>query len=131
MLSTLIMTQLSPTTSLPLLLVAYALFGIGLGMVNPAITNNAVAGMPLAQAGVAAAIASTSRQVGAALGIAIAGTVVSTSRANGTSFTLATHPIWWIMTGCGAIVFILAWASATQWARDSVERAAGELTVAA
>ena len=46
-------------------------------MVNPAITNNAVAGMPLAQAGVAAAIASTCAQVGAALGVAIAGTVVS------------------------------------------------------
>jgi len=127
MLSTLILTQLSPSTSLSLLLVAYALFGAGLGMVNPAITNNAVAGMPLAQAGVAAAIASTSRQVGAALGIAIAGTVVSTSRARGTSFTLATHTIWWIMTGCGAIVFFLAWASATQWARDSVKLAALEL----
>ena len=50
-------------------------------MVNPAITNNAVAGMPLAQAGVAAAIASTSRQVGAALGVAVAGTVVAASRA--------------------------------------------------
>lgn len=130
LLSTLIMTQLSPGTPLDLLLVAYALFGLGLGMVNPAITNNAVAGMPLAQAGVAAAIASTGRQVGAALGVAIAGTVVSASRAKGSSFTLATHPIWWIMMGCGAIVLFLGWASATAWARKSADLAAAELTAA-
>ena len=51
--------------------IAYVLFGIGFGAVNPPITNAAVSGMPPAQAGVAAAIASTSRQVGASLGIAI------------------------------------------------------------
>jgi EmrB/QacA subfamily drug resistance transporter len=130
LLSTLLMTQLNPTTPLPVLLVAYALFGLGLGMVNPAISNSAVAGMPLAQAGVAAAIASTGRQVGAALGVAIAGTVVSSSRASGSSFTRATHPIWWIMSGCGAIVLFLGWASATTWARKSANHAAAELTVA-
>lgn len=122
-LSTAILTQLTPETPLVLLLIAYALFGLGLGMVNPAISNNAVAGMPLAQAGVAAAIASTARQVGAALGVAIAGTVVAMSRARGSDFSLATHPIWWIMTGSGAIVFFLGWASETTWARESAERA--------
>lgn len=126
--STLMMTQLTSDTPLALLLVAYVFFGLGLGMVNPAITNNAVAGMPLAQAGVAAAIASTGRQVGAALGVAIAGTVVSTSRAQGTSFTLATHPIWWIMTVCGGAVLFLGWASTTTWARQSAANAAAELS---
>ncbi len=130
MLSTLLLTHLDLKTPLPLLLIAYALFGVGLGMVNPAITNSAVAGMPLAQAGVAAAIASTSRQVGAAFGVAIAGTVVSASRSRGTDFALATHPIWWIMTGCGAIVFFLAWLSATAWSRETANRAAAELTTA-
>jgi anti-sigma factor RsiW len=43
-------------------MLSYLSFGLALGMVNPAITNNAVAGMPLSQAGVAAAIASTGRQ---------------------------------------------------------------------
>jgi EmrB/QacA subfamily drug resistance transporter len=122
MLSTLLLTQLDVSTPLPLLLTAYALFGVGLGMVNPAITNNAVAGMPLSQAGVAAAIASTGRQVGAALGVAIAGTVVATSHKSGTDFALATHPIWWIMTSCGAIVIFLAWASNTNFARASSEQ---------
>ena len=64
--STLMLTELSRQTPLGWLLAAYALFGVGLGMVNPAIADSAVAGMPLSQAGVAAAIASTSRQVRAA-----------------------------------------------------------------
>src|ERR1700748_1457856 len=100
------LTGLGHETRAGWLLVAYALFGVGLGMVNPAISNNAVAGMPLAQAGVAAAIASTSRQVGAAIGIAVSGTVLAMSRARGTDFTRATHPIWWIMTACGAAVLL-------------------------
>jgi EmrB/QacA subfamily drug resistance transporter len=119
LLSTLMLTRLTTDTPILLLLFAYALFGIGLGMVNPAITNNAVAGMPLSQAGVAAAIASTGRQVGAALGVAIAGTVVHTNHARGSDFAQATHPIWWIMTACGAIVLLLGWASNTTWAKAS------------
>jgi EmrB/QacA subfamily drug resistance transporter len=122
--STLMLTELSPHSPVGWLFAAYALFGVGLGMVNPAITNNAVAGMPLSQAGVAAAIASTSRQVGAALGVAISGTVVAVSRARGTDFTTATHAIWWAMTVCGAAVLVLGLASNTDWARASAERVA-------
>ena len=127
-LSTGMLTQLSAGTPFILLLSAYALFGVGLGMVNPAITNNAVAGMPLSQAGVAAAIASTSRQVGAALGVAIAGTVVSAKHARGSDFTHATHPIWWMMTACGIIVLLLGWASNTSWAHASTSRVASLLS---
>jgi hypothetical protein len=89
-------------------------------MVNPAIANSAVEGMPRSQAGVAAAIASTSRQVGAALGVAVAGTVVSTSHAHGSDFTQATHAIWWIMVACSASILLLGWASNTPWAHSSV-----------
>ncbi len=125
-LSTLMLTQLSVNTSM-LLMTAYTLFGVGLGMINPAITNSAVAGMPLAQAGVAAAIASTGRQVGAALGVAIAGTVVSTSHSGGIDFTRATHPIWWLMAACGAIVLLLGAASNTARARATTQRVASLL----
>lgn len=129
LLSTSMLTHLSAATPLIVLLVAYALFGVGMGMINPAISNTAVAGMPLAQAGVAAAIASTSRQVGAALGVALAGTVVSASRAHGTSYTQATHPIWWAMMGCGAIVMGFGWLSSTTWSRESTEKVAALLSV--
>ena len=127
LLSTWMLTRLTVSTPMVLIMIAYVLFGVGLGMVNPAITNNAVAGMPLTQAGVAAAIASTGRQVGAALGVAVAGTVVTASRAKGSDFTQATHPIWWIMTGCSAIVLLLGWASTTAWAHASTERVASLL----
>jgi EmrB/QacA subfamily drug resistance transporter len=127
LLSTLLLTGLSVSTPMVLILLAYVLFGVGLGMVNPAITNNAVAGMPLSQAGVAAAVASTGRQVGAALGVAVAGTVVSASHAKGSDFTQATHPIWWIMTACGAIILLLGWASNTSWAHASTGQVASLL----
>lgn len=123
-LSTLLLTQLSATTPIALLLIAYVLFGLGLGMVNPAISNSAVSGMPLSQAGVAASVASTSRQVGAALGVAVAGTVVSLSHAHHTDFARATHPIWWIMVGCGAFVLLAGWVSSTKWATSSAQRVA-------
>ncbi len=123
-LSTLMLTRLAPHTSVGWLVAAYALFGVGLGMVNPAISNSAVAGMPLSQAGVAAAIASTSRQVGAAIGVAVSGSVVAISHARGTDFSTSTHAIWWVMTACGATVLVLGFASNTAWARASTERIA-------
>jgi EmrB/QacA subfamily drug resistance transporter len=122
--STLMLTSLSRHTPAAWLLLAYALFGVGLGMVNPAISNSAVAGMPLSQAGVAAAIASTSRQVGAAIGVAVSGTMVAMSHARGTDFTTATHAIWWVMTACGAAVLALGLASDTAWSRASTKRVA-------
>lgn len=64
---------LDPTTPLPLLFFSYVLLGIGFGTVNPPITEIAVSGMPRGRAGVAAAISTTSRQVGQTLGVAIIG----------------------------------------------------------
>lgn len=125
--SAVLLTGLSAGTAIWVLLVSYVLFGVGLGMVNPAITNNAVAGMPLSQAGVAAAIASTSRQVGAALGVAVAGTVVHASRAHGTDFARATHPVWWAIAVAGVVVLGAGLVSSTAWAKRSVERAKGLL----
>ena len=122
--SALILTQLSAITSIALLIVAYILFGLGLGMVNPAISNSAVSGMPLSQAGVAASVASTSRQVGAALGVAIAGTVVSRSHAHHTDFARATHPIWWAMVASGCLAIFAGYVSNTTWAKSSTERVA-------
>lgn len=122
LLSTLLLTRLSPTLPLGWLLLAYALFGAGLGMVNPAITDSAVAGMPLSQAGVAAAIASTGRQVGAAFGVAIAGTVVATSHTHGVDFSRATHPVWWAMAAGGVLTMALGWLASTPWGQASAKR---------
>ena len=73
--SSVMLTVITPTTQSGYLLAAYFLFGIGCGLVNPPITNTAVSGMPASQAGVAAAVASTSRTVGLTLGVAVIGAV--------------------------------------------------------
>lgn len=118
--SMLILVRLSDAMPLPVLLVSYVLFGIGLGMVNPAISNTAVAGMPLSQAGVAAAIASTGRQVGAALGVAVAGTVIVMAKQHHADFARSTHPVWWAMLASGVLVLAAGAVSNTAWSRASV-----------
>ena len=78
----LMLVSLSADTPLRWLLAAYCVFGLGFGAVNPPITNTAVSGMPPSQAGVAAAVATTSRQVGLTLGVAVVG-AVATARVDG------------------------------------------------
>jgi EmrB/QacA subfamily drug resistance transporter len=120
--SALMMTQLTQTTPIPLLLLTYVIFGVGFGMVNAPITNTAVSGMPKAQAGLAAAVASTSRQVGASLGVALAGTILGMHVHQ--DFAEATHPFWWLITGAGCTVLLLAWLSNTPWAHATTRHAA-------
>lgn len=106
-LSALMLTRLSDTTSLIYLGAAYLAFGIGFGLMNAPITNAAVAGMPRAQAGVAAAIASTSRQIGATLGVAILPAVAfGQLHGNvGDGLAIASHPAWWITVAAAVILF--------------------------
>ena len=69
------LTFLTATTPVWQLLVVFAVFGIGFSMVNAPITTAAVSGMPLDRAGAASAVASTSRQVGVSIGVALCGSV--------------------------------------------------------
>ncbi|MEW2408211.1 MFS transporter [Streptomyces griseoviridis] len=113
-----------------LLVVGYVLFGIGFGFVNAPITNTAVSGMPRAQAGVAAAVASTSRQLGQTLGVAVIGAVLASGVGASSfkdSFVTAAAPGWWILTGCGAAVLILGALTSGRWARGTAERTAKRL----
>ncbi|WP_406203083.1 MULTISPECIES: MFS transporter [unclassified Streptomyces] len=117
-------------TSNATLILGYAMFGIGFGFVNAPITNTAVSGMPRAQAGVAAAVASTSRQLGQTLGVAVVGAVlaagVSVSSYRET-FVDAAVPGWWILTGCGLMVLIVGAVTSGPWARRTAERTAERL----
>ncbi len=128
--SALLLTGLSATTPLWHLLLAYVLFGAGFGMVNAPITNTAVSGMPRSQAGSAAAIASTSRQIGVSLGVALSGTVVASalagavggSPAQAARLAQATHAMWWVTALCGVCIVLLGLLSSTAWAKKSAER---------
>jgi hypothetical protein len=117
----LIMTNLTSTTPMLLLIAAYLLFGIGFGMVNAPITNTAVSGMPMQQAGVAAAVASTSRQIGQSLGVALIGSVVTGSIHGSLQAGLASasHTGWWIIVGCAIVIFCLGLLTTGRWAKNT------------
>ncbi|MFJ9340650.1 MFS transporter [Streptomyces sp. NPDC101733] len=125
--SGLLFAAFSAEGSTTLMFVGYVLFGIGFGLVNAPITNTAVSGMPRAQAGVAAAVASTSRQTGGALGVAVIGAVLAAGTAGGADFTTATRPAWWIITGCGVLVLLVGAATTGPWADATARRTAREL----
>ncbi|MFH8575542.1 MFS transporter [Streptomyces zaomyceticus] len=111
----------------PLLFTGYVVFGIGFGLVNAPITNTAVSGMPRAQAGVAAAVASTSRQVGQTLGVAVVGAVLAAGVGAGTSpddFAAAARPAYWVVTACGLAVLAVGALTSGKWARRTAERTA-------
>ena len=106
-------------------------FGLGQGWLNAPITNSAVAGMPRSQAGVAAGIASTGRQVGSSLGVAVMGSVLAAGlhgRSLAAGFTAATRPGWWIVAAAGVVVFALALYTTGRGGRASAARTASLIT---
>ena len=107
-----LLTQLSDTTSLSYLLLSYVMFGIACGLVNAPISNTAVSGMPDSQAGVAASVASASRQTGSVLGVAITGSIVAGAPAAG--LASASHAAWAVLAVCGLVVAALGFASTTK-----------------
>jgi EmrB/QacA subfamily drug resistance transporter len=121
-----LLTRITPTTPALYLLIAYLVFGAGIGLINPPITNTAVSGMPGAQAGVASAIASTSRQVGVTLGVAVLGAITGGGLGShiGPSFAAATHRGWVVVVGLGVGILILGVLTTGRWANATARRTA-------
>ncbi|MFE6778319.1 MFS transporter [Streptomyces sp. NPDC057702] len=126
--------------SLAVLFSAYALFGIGFGMVNAPITNTAVGSLPRSQAGVAAAMASTSRQLGQALGVAVIGALMATgahpattgtgaadTAVDAAAFTDAGRTAWWLIAGCGGAILLIGTLTSGRWAQSTAQRTARRL----
>ena len=123
--ATLMLTRLTATTAVWQLLVFFAVFGIGFSMVNAPITNAAVSGMPTDRAGAASAVASTSRQVGVSLGVALCGSVAGAAIAtSGADFAIAARPLWLICAGLALFIIALAVYSTSARALRSAERLA-------
>jgi EmrB/QacA subfamily drug resistance transporter len=93
-------------TGIGLLALADLLVGIGFGFANAPITNTAVSGLPPTRAGVAGGITSTARQLGSALGIAIAGSIVVD--ASPADLAQASRPAWLLVVGCGLLVLVVS-----------------------
>ena len=128
----LLLSGLSTSWSTPHLILVFAIFGIGAGAVNAPITQAAVSGMPAAQAGVASGIASTSRQIGTSLGVAITGSILAANLHGPltTRFVPATHADWLLLAACGVVILILGLVSTSRWALNTATRTAASYEAA-
>jgi EmrB/QacA subfamily drug resistance transporter len=123
--ATVMLAGLSATTPVWQMLIIFAVFGIGFSMVNAPVTNAAVSGMPTDRAGAASAIASTSRQVGVSVGVALCGSVAGSAlSAAGTDFATAARPLWLICAALGVVIIVLGFYSTSGRALRSANRLA-------
>jgi EmrB/QacA subfamily drug resistance transporter len=124
--------SLSPSTPAAWLATALAVLGAGLGLVNPPITQVGISGMPPAQAGVASAVISVTRQVGSVLGVAVMGAMITAGVAAGTAagrphaaaLAAATHAPWALAAGCGLLIAVTGLVTSTTRARATASAAA-------
>ena len=123
--ATLLMSFMTAGTPIWQLIAIFAVFGIGFSMVNAPITTAAVSGMPLDRAGAASAVASTSRQVGVSLGVALCGSIAGAAiSAPGADFVADARPLWLGCAGLGLVVLALGLYSTSPRAISSAERLA-------
>jgi predicted MFS family arabinose efflux permease len=114
-----LLIPLTAYTSIAYLLATYAVFGLGAGLVTPPISNTAVSGLPRDQAGVAGALASSGRQFGIAVGVAVTGSIVT---GTGAGFVAASHAAWAVLGGCGVLALLLGVVSTGRWAQAAAIR---------
>ncbi|XVU28926.1 MFS transporter [Actinoplanes sp. CA-054009] len=90
-----LLVGLSAHTPIAHLLTAYAVFGAGAGLITPPTSNTAVSGLSRDQAGVAGALASSVRQFGVAVGVAVSGAITADGIA------------WAVLGGLGVVALVL------------------------
>jgi EmrB/QacA subfamily drug resistance transporter len=121
--ATLMLAELTVTAPVWVVLGIFALFGAGLAMANSPITTAAVSGMPTDRAGAASAMASTSRQVGVSIGVALCGSLAGSAlTARSADYAADARPLWLVCTALGVIITVLAVASTSRRALRSAER---------
>jgi EmrB/QacA subfamily drug resistance transporter len=123
--ATILLSFLTAHTPVWALVCIFAVFGIGFSMVNAPITNAAVSGMPTDRAGAASAVASTSRQIGVSLGVALCGSIAASALADArVDFAAAARPLWLVCALLGLVVLGLGIFSTSTRAIRSAERLA-------
>ncbi|MET8770137.1 MFS transporter, partial [Streptomyces sp. NPDC004658] len=73
-----LLTRTTAHSGLPLLVPAFLLWGLGVGLLTPAVVAAALAAVPTERSGLASAVNNTARQTGGAIGIAVAGAIAGT-----------------------------------------------------
>ena len=117
------LTRIGSGTPVPQLMITFAAFGVGFGLINAPITNSAVSGMPRDRAGAASAVASTSRQIGVSIGVALCGSLTTAGAAAGigAGFAESTHTIWWAVAVVGIVIAALGVLSASRWGQRTAD----------
>jgi EmrB/QacA subfamily drug resistance transporter len=118
---------LSPSTSSLRLAVTLMVLGAGLGLVNPPITSAGIAAMPPAQAGVASAVISSTRQVGNVLGVAVMGAMLTggiggrmaAGATRAQALTAATHAPWLLAVTCGLLIAAIGFGTTSVRAQQT------------
>jgi len=120
---------LTPTTPLWVLVPIFTSVGITFGMVTVPINYAAVSGMPQDRAGAAAGIASTSKQVGMSLGVALSGVFASGALSPPAGdFTKSGDPLWLFTLALGLVIGALGIISTSPRAMRSADRLVPLLT---
>ncbi|MFC9994856.1 MFS transporter [Nocardia sp. NPDC127526] len=91
-------------------LTAYGCLGAGVGMMNTPITDTAISGLPRSRAGVASSVATTSRQFGQALGVAVIGSIIAGTPGaleSEDAFRGPATSSWIVMTGFAVLALIV------------------------
>lgn len=119
-----LLSAVSTSTSLVVLLLAAAAMGLGNSSISSPITATAVAGMPPAQASVAAGVSATTRQIGQTIGVAVVSTTIATVPIDDVEqLATATHAGWWLVAAYGIAIAVIGVVSTTAHAQATAEKA--------
>jgi MFS family permease len=110
------------TTNLIWIMVPFAIFGFGYGMLTDPVNDTAISQLPDSQAGVAASMISTCKQFGLVLGVALAGALLDTGNSGLGAMATNDGHVWLLLTICGAGILLV------QLAGRRPHRAAAETT---
>jgi EmrB/QacA subfamily drug resistance transporter len=122
-----LLVPLTAHTESVYLLATYAIFGLGAGLLTPPLTNTALSGLPPDQVGVAGALASSARQFGISIGVAVTGSIVAST---GVGFISSSHAAWAVLGGCGLAALALGVISTSSWAKAAAARNGQRLATA-
>jgi len=118
----LVLTRIDAGSSYGMLLVAYLLFGIALGLVYAPMSTAAMAAMPKEKVGIASGVLAMDRVLAGAVTLAAIGAVFHAVLGDGHSFTTAIADSTFVAAALCIVGAILTWA----FVRDSGDSSPGE-----
>ena len=104
------LTQIGADTSFALVLAAYLLFGIALGLVYAPMSTAAMAAMPADKVGIASGVLAMDRVLAGAVALAATGAVFHGLQGGGSSFSEAIAGSTWVPVALCAVGVALTWA---------------------